>query len=211
MPALLNQNPIEFTNNYKYLGVILDSSLSFSKFVTNIIKTTTHKAYVLSKILCYLNTQTCLSIYKSMVMPFFDYGDVLYAASNKSQLSKLQRLQNRCLRICTNSARRTNTAHLHHITKCNFLEDRRDAHLLNYIYKRRDDPDYQDTRDLNTRLHDGRTLKVTRPIKDIFTHSVGYRGAVAWNLLPREMKSINTNSKFKSKQKQLLRSKIPLE
>ena len=53
------------------------------------------------------------------------------------------------------------TAHLHHITKCNFLEDRRDAHLLNYIYKRRDDPDYQDTRDLNTRVHDGRTLKVT--------------------------------------------------
>ena len=107
MPVLLNQNPIEFTNNYKYLGVILDSSLSFSKFVTNIIKTTTHKAYVLSKIRCYLNTQTCLSIYKSMVMPLFDYGDVLYAAS-KSQLSKLQRIQNRCLRICTNSARRTN-------------------------------------------------------------------------------------------------------
>ena len=60
-------------------------------------------------------------------------------------------------------------------------------------------------------LHDGRTLKVTRPINEIFTHSVGYRGAVAWNLLPREMKSINTYSKFNSKQKQLLRSKIPLE
>ena len=71
MPVLLNQTPIEFTNNYKYLGVIFDSSLSFSKFVTNIIKTTTHKAYVLSKIRCYLNTQTCLSIYKSMAMPFF--------------------------------------------------------------------------------------------------------------------------------------------
>ena len=32
-------------------------------------------------------------IYKTMILPYFDYGDLVYDADSRSELQKLQRLQ----------------------------------------------------------------------------------------------------------------------
>ena len=42
----LKNKLIGIVSNYKYLGVILDSTLTFSKHVKNVIKTTAHKTYI---------------------------------------------------------------------------------------------------------------------------------------------------------------------
>ena len=34
-----------------------------------------------------------------MILPYLDYGDVLYAAATSKSLAKLQRIQNRCLTV----------------------------------------------------------------------------------------------------------------
>ena len=39
-------------------------------------------------------------VFKSMVKPYFDYGNIIFMGGSKVQLHKLQRLQNRALRIC---------------------------------------------------------------------------------------------------------------
>ena len=41
-----------------------------------------------------------LKIYKSMILLYFDYGDVIYTKASAEGLEKLQRLQNKCLKIC---------------------------------------------------------------------------------------------------------------
>ncbi len=46
-------------------------------------------------------------LYKTMVIPHFYYGDILYDAMSKHDANRLEVLQNRCLRICLTCEPRT--------------------------------------------------------------------------------------------------------
>ena len=41
-----------------------------------------------------------IKIYKGMILPYFDYGDIIYMGGNANLLNKLQALQNRALMVC---------------------------------------------------------------------------------------------------------------
>ena len=71
-----------------------------------------------------------------MLLPYFDYADVIYHKSNSTDLNKLQRLQNRCLRICMGFDRMYSVDRAHKLTDVPFLIDRRKAHVLNFMFKR---------------------------------------------------------------------------
>ena len=86
--------------SYKYLGVVLDPTLNYNHHVSYVIKTVLYKLRLLGKVKKYLNDNVALEIYKSMLLPYFDYADVIFHGSNSGSLDKLQRLQNRCLRLC---------------------------------------------------------------------------------------------------------------
>ena len=84
---------------YKYLGLFLDSSLNFNKHIDFVNKVTSHKIYTLSKIRGYIDKSTALYIYKSMICPIFDYGDIIYEGGTYNRLEKLKHAQNRGLKI----------------------------------------------------------------------------------------------------------------
>ena len=46
--------------------------------------------------------RSSLAIFKTMILPYLDYGDILFSTANRQKLDKLQRLQNKCLKICLN-------------------------------------------------------------------------------------------------------------
>ena len=87
---------------YKYLGVFLDSSLSFNKHIDVSKKLICHKLYLLSKIRKHINEYTSTQIFQTMIAPLIDYGDIVYSGTSTRNLDKLQSLQNRGLRICAN-------------------------------------------------------------------------------------------------------------
>ena len=92
---------------------------------------------LLAKMKKYINNDVAVSIYKSMLLPYLDYADAIYSMSNAKDLEKLQKLQNKCLRICLSRARRFSTGGAHKLSKVPFLKDRRVAHSLNLMYKRK--------------------------------------------------------------------------
>ena len=98
---------------FKYLGMVLDPTLNFNHHISSVIRTVLHKITLLAKVKKYLNNDVALQIYKSMFLPYLDYADVIFSRSNSSDLTKLQRLQNRCLRLCLGYDRlfSTNRAH----------------------------------------------------------------------------------------------------
>ena len=69
-------------DHYKYLGVILDSSLNFIKHINNIIKMVSHKLNLLSKTRQFITQAASVRIYNSMILPYMDYGDVVYQAAS---------------------------------------------------------------------------------------------------------------------------------
>ena len=186
----LNNELLAYTTTYKYLGITMDSTLTFNKHITNTIKIGSHKAYLLNKIMQNLNVYTSISLYKTMILPYTEYGDVIIDAANDKQLNKLQKIQNHCLRICLQANPRTNLIEVHSRAKLNYLADRRYSHLLNIMFRRKSNPVYLDDRQIATRLHRGSLFKVEHPKNNTFTRSVQYRGSVAWNSLGVEEKSI---------------------
>ena len=112
-----NEQSLLQVPTYKYLGVTIDFVLSYSKHISTIIHTVSHKAYILSKIRRFITLYSSIRIYKSMILPYFDYADIVYDKANCTELEKLQRLQNRCIKTCLCADKRTNTDLIHSIAK----------------------------------------------------------------------------------------------
>ena len=151
---------------------------------------------------------TSVAIYKSTILPYVEYGDIIYAGAKLDLLNRIQRIQNRCLRVCLRAIPRTSIMDLDKEAKVNLLVDRRASNLLKLAYKRKDLEPYRDTRQLPTRGDDVAIMKAPQPHNTLLMKSVLYRSALAWNALPPETKAINSYPKFKYQQKTFLRSKL---
>ena len=127
---------IEQVNTYKYLGIHLDSSLSFKEQTNEVSKLVSHKAYCLAKIKRFVGTRIACQLYKTYVQPYFDYSDIFYITANQHSISKLKSLQKRCLRSGIPNNMVIDSEQLFTITGVNKLLDRSEAHLLNLMYKR---------------------------------------------------------------------------
>ena len=200
----INNTSLTIVPTYKYLGVAMDSTLSFNYYVKSVANIVAYKSNLLSKIRKYLTDVTALKVYKSMILPYFDYGDIIYMNSNQDGLDKLQRLQNRCLKICKRLDRRHETKDLHVITRCPMLSDRRTAHINNFMYKRLVREHHVDDRDIRTRAHDAPLFRLEVPKLEAYKRSVKYSGASQWNSLPAEVRNIDNFKQFKAMQKNFL-------
>ena len=164
----LNGVKLKKAPTVKYLGVILDVTLNFSSHIQGVIRTVIHKRAVLSKIMKYLNTETAISVYKAMILPYFDYCDVIYQGAGKELLHKLQRLQNKCLKTCLTLTKTHGTDEVHTLAKCVRLENRRKAHVCKFMYLRQSRRELMNDREIHTRLHDAPVFKVAGPNKEAF-------------------------------------------
>ena len=145
---------IEQVNTYKYLGIHLDSSLSFKEQINEVSKLVSHKAYCLAKIKRFVGTRIACQLYKTYVQPYFDCSDIFYVTANQHSISKLKSLQKRCLRSCIPNNIVIDSEQLFTITGVNRLLDRSEAHLLNLMYERAHTPKYLDHIGTRTRVHD---------------------------------------------------------
>ena len=193
--------PLQTVPSYKYLGFTLDSTLSFNNHVSTVVSMVTYKANLLAKIRKFLTDTVALKIYKSMILPYFDYGDVIYNSANQERLDKLQRLQNRCLKISKGLGIRYGTDALHAITKVPKLEVRRTAHINNFMQGRLKCTSLLDNREIRTRAHDAPLFKVEVPRVESYKIAVRYAGSLQWNNLPANVRNIENSKLFKSKQK----------
>ena len=133
--------------SFKYLGFNLDQTLNFTTHISSVIQTVTHKLYVLGKLRKYMTTKVASDVYKTMVLPFFDYCDTIYAQAQSQCLDKLQRLQNRGIRLCLGLPPRSNVSLIHRTAKIPYLKDRRELHTITQMHCRKSCPDLVDNRE----------------------------------------------------------------
>jgi len=93
---------IPIVTKFTYLGITLDRKLSWIKHINNLVSQNVPAINFL-KILAssyWGSDPFIMSIfYKSFIRSKLDYGSVFYASASHSQLSKLDRLQNKALRF----------------------------------------------------------------------------------------------------------------
>ena len=91
----LNDTPIHPCTQYKYLGVILDSTMTLNANINYIFKKFSYKVFQFTKIRHYLDIKTRVLVYKQTIMPLAEYAGFLLNLNRKHDIEKLQKLQNR--------------------------------------------------------------------------------------------------------------------
>ena len=200
---------LQYVKQFNYLGMRLEDTLTFELHAAETMRMVAHKLYLLSRIRKYITIGQSIAIYKSKVVPYFDYGDIFLKNISQKTLDKLQKLQNRALRICLAQDGRSNVNDLHNTCNINKLEQRRDAHLLNFVYKRAHDEAYTQIGNRELRRFEAPVLKEVRSNNKSFEKSVLFQGAVIWNRQPVEDRNIATHKLFKRTQKIKLNALFP--
>ena len=116
---------------YKYLGITLDCQLNFNLHVKRIINTVSSKLKQLRRMRSFLNVRAAVMVYKAMLLPIIEYGDVFLTATSAENRKRLQILQNKGLRCALNKGIETSNADLHAEANLLQLKYRREQHDLN--------------------------------------------------------------------------------
>ncbi len=85
----LDGSELQFVNSYKYLGIWLDSSLSSDTHMNILLsKVRSRIGFLYRNKVSFIHSSKHILI-KMSVLPFLDYGDVIYRSSSKNPLNKL--------------------------------------------------------------------------------------------------------------------------
>ena len=100
-PLIFNKSKVFQSTTQKHLGLILDNRLSFEEYLTAMRAKVSRTIALLRKLQHVLPRQALITIYKSFIRPYLDYGDILYdKAFNESFHQKIESIQyNACLAI----------------------------------------------------------------------------------------------------------------
>ena len=101
---VFNNTPVKVVDEHKHLGMFLDSKLSFSTHIKEVISKTRKGIGMLKYLSKYLPRHTLNELYKLYVRPHLDYGDVIYHSPAKvcefshsvilpNQMEKLESVQ----------------------------------------------------------------------------------------------------------------------
>ena len=140
--TFINGSKLQYVTHFNYLGIKLDNSLTFEQHAGETVRMVAHKLHLFSRMRKFITIQKAITIYRSMIVPYFDYGDIFLVNINFKTIDKLQKLQNRALRICLAREGRSNVNMLHNTCNINKLVHRRHAHLLNFAFTRAQDQNY---------------------------------------------------------------------
>ena len=117
---------------YKYLGVILDESLSWNAHVNYLISKVSKRLGILGRTRGSISMHTAGIIYRSFILPVLDYCDTVWNCYGRINADNIEKLQRRAARIImqTNSSDEA-LSHLRYDT----LGLRRETHALNLVKK----------------------------------------------------------------------------
>ena len=83
---------------FKYLGVVLDQNLNFSSHIEYLTSKTLGKIGLLGKVRYFVDFETSLTLYKTLILPLYDYCDYSYHCLSQRDSYTLQKLKNCSLR-----------------------------------------------------------------------------------------------------------------
>ena len=82
--------PFEFTSEYKYLGIIIDSKLQFANQYACLIHRLQRYFFIFSKLSIYVNKSTLSSIFLTYVLPIIEYAFISYLFFNKQNYFRIK-------------------------------------------------------------------------------------------------------------------------
>jgi hypothetical protein len=104
-PPQLFGEPIQSVETARYLGVTLDTRLTWSGHFNQVRKKAAQRLGLLSPLLnrsSGLSVRNGVLLYRQLVLPMTDYACPIWQSTAHTHINKLKVLQYKCLRIATN-------------------------------------------------------------------------------------------------------------
>ena len=162
LPLVLGGETIKPVSSFKYLGVTLDSGLSFTPHFID-LKQRCARRLNLMKSLAGRNwggdRSTLLKMYTSLIRPILDYNAFIFDEISSSEIKTLQTIQNHALRIATGAIRTSKVENLHVDTNIPLLMHRRKYQLLRFYARAVSHPTTPTAQILTKSVHFRRTRK----------------------------------------------------
>lgn len=206
VPLTMNSQPLDLVSTYKYLGLTLNSQLTFREHTTQIINFASQRINSLLFFKKYVTHNTLLQIYKTTILPIFEYANMIHPLIPKQLNYKKQRLQNRALRIIYAHEPYLTREELHSISHLSSLEQRVDIQILCNMYKKSLDPEAYPQLDNTgmTRANNKIRFQLLKPTVERFKYFPHYNGAKLWDQLNKTVKKSVTYLSFKNLESQTL-------
>ena len=192
--------PLMKVTSYKYLGLTLDHQLNYNLHIKKLISTVSAKLKQFQRMRSFLTVKAAILVYKNMLLPIIEYGDIFLTAASLKNRKKLQTLQNKGLRCALNKGIETSSSELHREAGLLKLKYRREQHLLHLVYdwsKNKGNLKVKPVNSVVPRSQAKKLFKIKKPYTEKFKKSIAYRGPRKWNLLPLDFHESATKPAFK--------------
>ena len=103
----LGETNIEQVGNLKYLGVSIDAKLNFDQHFDDMTKKVNGGLGILKRCSSCIPFDTCKSLYYTLILPHMDYCSTVWSISSAKNIARIQRLQNRAMRVILKAGPRT--------------------------------------------------------------------------------------------------------
>ena len=188
-----NGSSLTKSESFKYLGVVIDQHLSFNNHIERVVS---RKLGVFRRLRISIPMAAAERLYKTMILPVFDYCDVAWHGCGKANSDVLERLQHRAAKlILPNSG--LDTKELNATLGLVPLINRRKLHIVLLARKCLDGsvPPYLNHYfNLNTSIHTFATrrcndIHLPKVNLEVAKKSFYFTGAMEFNGLPHHIKA----------------------
>lgn len=201
----INNKIIEIIDEIKYLGVMIDSKLNFKSHNNYICKKISKKIYFFSKIRNKISLENAINIYNTIIKPHFEYCSSILFLSSREMLSKLQKLQNKGMRITLKVGRYTQINFMLETLKWLSVHQKILFNVFVIVFKLKLNlyPDYLCSRLVyNGDIHNYNLRNISNFRLNFFRNEktknmLLYKGLNLFNNLPNELKQENNINLFK--------------
>ena len=127
---------LERTESFKYLGVTVQQSMSWTDHDDIMSKKVNQRIGVIKRIKYLLPIEARQTIYNSLIIPLFDYGDILWGKKNNETLmNQLQTLQNKAAKVLLDQTPQSSATEAFSTLDWKPLSSRRSFHPLTTMHK----------------------------------------------------------------------------
>ena len=110
--VILDNVSLERVNSTKFLGVIIDEHLTWKNHIDAIAKTISRNIGMLTKMKHYVPGYILYSLYCTLVLPYINYGILIWGNTCKTYLDKIFKLQKWAIRTISLQHYRSHTGPL---------------------------------------------------------------------------------------------------
>ena len=203
MTIKLDGSEINKVETVKSLGVHIDKHLSWSVHIGKITKKIASAIGALKRVRSFITTKTAVQIYQALIQPHFDYCCSVWDNLGETLNNKMQKLQNRAVRVITRSPYDASANPLLdslHQDNLSLRGKKIKAKIMFKILKG-DAPAYlQNLFSARGTGYDLRNseikLNLPKPRTNYLKRSLCYSGALLWNSLPQNIRRLSSLTLF---------------